>query len=123
MVGLKKAFVLHGGSLQCDSMSCIGKDCKPGEYALELLHVQDQGFVKLGDSSKLPELQLNLVNFTVNFLSLFFCFSILTCILSSDVVSFKVLRGSRGKRRKAGREGERGWRYFFPQVLVIFYII
>ena len=49
--------------------------CKASEYNLELLHVQDQGFVKFGDSSHMPELQLNLINFTV----ILFSFRFLPC--------------------------------------------
>lgn len=58
--------MLHGGSLECTADSCIGTQCKPSEYELKLLHVQDEGLVKLGDSENMPELQLNIVNFTVS---------------------------------------------------------
>ena len=58
--------MLHGGRLECTSASCIGAECKPLEYDLNTLHVQDEGFVQFGDSGHMPELQLNLVNFTVS---------------------------------------------------------
>jgi hypothetical protein len=64
--GLKEVYVLHGGRLECTAASCIGAQCNSSEYDLKLLHVQDEGFVKLGDSQHMPELQMNLVNFTVS---------------------------------------------------------
>ena len=62
--------MLHGGRLECTAASCIGTHCNSSEYNLKVLYVQDDGFVKFGDSEHMPELQLNLVNFTVSAKSL-----------------------------------------------------
>ena len=58
--------MLHGGRLECTAASCIGTHCNSSEYNLKVLYVQDDGFLKFGDSKHMPELQLNLVNFTVS---------------------------------------------------------
>ena len=77
--------MLHGGRLECTAASCIGTHCNSSEFNLKILSVQDNGFVKFGDSGHMPELQLNLVNFTVSTNYLLFVTKFEKCVLTNSV--------------------------------------